>query len=163
MATIDLATKLGAGIPPSVQQVRNPLHYAEVEINLATAATTKGSALAANDIIQAIDIPAQSVVLTAGLEVILANAGSSVLTLDLGVAGVDTDVFVDGYDFVAGVAGDFAQNPAVYQPVVLAAAGTVDIIIASLTTTNTAGKVRVFAWYLDAADTRKPGLTALKS
>lgn len=164
MATIDLATRLGAGIPASVHSGRFPFHYDEVTIDLPTAATEKGSALAAADIIEAIDLPANSVVIAAGLEVTTANAGSTALTLDLGVTGVDVDVFVDGFDLEAASAGDFAQAPAAYQPVVIGdTADTLDLLIASLTTTNTAGAVRVWVVYADVRDTRKPGITALKS
>jgi hypothetical protein len=165
MATITtLATAAGSGLAPSVHSVRFPLHYDEVTIDLSEAATAKGSALAAADIIQAITIPAQSVIIAAGIEVITANSGSTVLTLDLGVTGIDVDVFVDGFDAVAAVAGDYAQQPAAYQPVVVGnTADTLDLLIASLTTTNTGGVFRVWALFGDVRDTRRPGLAALKS
>jgi hypothetical protein len=164
MATIDLATGIGAGVQPSVQAVRWPVHYVEVEIDLDDAEDEKGSALAAADIIQAIDIPANSVIWLAGLEVITANSGSTVLTLDLGVTGADVDAFVDGFDFVGASVGDFAAQPAAYQPIVIGnTADTLDLLIASLTTTNTGGVVRVWCVYADVKDTRKPGLAALGS
>ena len=164
MATIDLATKLGAGIVPSVHSTRFPFHYAEATINLATAATTKGSDLAAADVIEAIDLPAQSVVIAAGIEVITAQSGSTVLTLDLGVTGSDADAFVDGFDLVAATAGAYASQPAAYQPIVIGGtADTLDVLIATLTTTNTGGVIRVWAIYADVADTRIPGLAARKS
>lgn len=164
MATIDLATKLGAGIAPSVHSTRFPIHYAEVTIDLDDAEAEKGSALAASDVIEAIDVPAQSIILAAGLEVITAQSGSSVLTLDLGVTGADADAFVDGFNLVAAVAGDYAAQPAAYQPIVIGGtADTIDVLIATLTDTNTGGVVRVWALYADVADTRKPGLTARKS
>lgn len=164
MATIDLATKLGAGIPPSVHSTRFPLHYVDAVISLPAAAAAKGSALAAADIIEAIDIPAQSIVIAAGIEVIEAQAGASVMTLDLGITGADVDGFVDGFDYVAAAAGAYAAQPAAYQPIVVgAAADTVDVLIATQTGTNTGGVIRVWAIFGDVADTRRPGLTARKS
>lgn len=164
MATIDLASGIGSGLHPSVQAERWPFHYVEVEIDLTDAADEKGSALAAADIIQAIDIPANAAILLAGLEVTTVNAGSSVLTLDLGVTGADVDAFVDGFDFVAAVAGDFASQPAAYQPIIIGnTADTLDLLIASLTTTNTAGAVRVWCVYADIRDVRRPGIAALGS
>jgi hypothetical protein len=165
MATITtLKTAAGAGTQPSVHSTRFPVHYDEVEISLPDAATAKGSALAAADIIEAISVPANSIILAAGIEVVTANGGSSVLTLDLGVTGADVDAFVDGFDFVAAAVGDFASQPAAYQPIVIGnTADTLDLLIASLTTTNTAGVVRVFCVWVDVRDTRRPGLAALKS
>lgn len=164
MATIDMADFLGAGIPASVHSNRFVYHYAEVDIDLTEAATEKGSALAAADVIQAIDLPANSVVMAAGLEVKTANGGSSVLTLDLGVTGIDVDAYVDGFDFVAAVAGDFSAQPAAYQPIVIGnTADTLDLLVASLTDANTAGVVRVWCIYGDVKDQRKPGITARKS
>lgn len=165
MATIsEQVTAVGAGLPPSVHSVRSPVHYDENTISLVTAATEKGSALAANDVIQAIAIPANSVILAAGLEVIKANAGSATLTLDLGVTGVDVDAYVDGFDFVAAAVGDFAAQPAAFQPIVIGnTSDTLDVLIASLGTTNTAGELRVWVLYADVKDARRPGIVALRS
>lgn len=164
MATIDMADFLGAGIAQSSHSTRFVFAYQEVDIDLADAATEKGSALAAADVIQAIDLAPGSVVIAAGLEVKTANSGSSVLTLDLGVTGIDVDAYVDGFDFVAAVAGDYAQQPAAYQPIVIGnTADTLDLLIASLTTTNTGGVVRVWAIVGTIEDLRKPGLVALRS
>lgn len=165
MATLnDNLTAAGAGTQASVHSTRFGLHYGETTIDLDELEAEKGSALAASDVIQCISIPANSVIIAAGIEVITAQSGSSVLTFDLGVTGADVDVFVDGFDVVAAVAGDFASQPAAYAPHVVGnTADTLDILIASLTTTNTGGVFRVFAYWLDVSDTRKPGLAALGS
>jgi hypothetical protein len=47
------------------------------ELNLATAVTDKGTALAANDVIPGLTIPANTLILAAGLEVTEAHAGTS--------------------------------------------------------------------------------------
>src|SRR6056297_2806628 len=74
-------------------------YFVDVEIDFAAAATAKGSALAAADVIECISVPANSLVLNAGFEVITAAGGESADNAwDLGVTGVDADVFVDGFD-----------------------------------------------------------------
>jgi len=115
-------------------------------IDFAVAATEKGGALAAADVIEAISVPANTVILNAGLEIITALGGeSNDNTFDLGT-GVDVDVFVDGFDADAAAAGAYAQNAAAFQPIVVGAtADTIDITIATATTAPTSGKVRVWA------------------
>lgn len=165
MATLSAqVSATGSGLVPSVHATRFPVHYVENLIDLDVAEADKASALAANDIIQAIYLPANTVVLAAGLEVVTAQSGSAALTLDLGVTGVDVDAFVDGFDLVAASAGDFSTGPASGGPAVIGnTADTLDLLIASLTTTNTGGSVRVWALLGDIKDTRAPGLAALKS
>lgn len=162
MSTIDLATGIGAGLPKAMT-ADDRFIYDEVSIDLDTAEAGKGSALAANDIIEAIDIPAYSVILAAGLEVTTAQSGSVALTLDLGVTGVDVDAYVDGFDLVAASAGDTSQQPAAYQPIVVWDADTLDLLIASLTTTNTGGVVRVWVVYADITAAKAPGIAAIGS
>jgi len=165
MATVDLATKLGSGLHPTVAGVKNNPHYAEKIVNIATVVTTKGSAMAAADVIEAIDIPANSVIVAAGVEVQTAvGGGGSAITIDVGVTGIDADAFVDGYDLFAGVAGDFAAQPAAYQPIVIGnTADTLDVLIATQTGTIATGIFRVWCIYHDVSDLRQPGIAALKS
>jgi len=165
MATIDLSPGAGvANTQPSVHGNRFVTHYTDVDIDLDEAETEKGSALAAADVIQALDIPANSVVLAAGIEVLTVNSGSTVLTFDLGVTGGNVDNFVDGFDAVAAVAGDFSSQPADYAPVVVGnTADTLDVLIATLTTTNTGGVFRVWMIWCDIKDIRRPGVALLKS
>jgi len=145
MATIDLSNGLG-GAPRPVRSLTNIPYFVEREIDFAAAATAKGSALAAADVIEAIDVPANTVVLNAGLEVTVAAGGeSNDNTLDLGITGVDADCFVDGFDLDAAAAGAYAQNAAAYQPLVVATADTIDVLIATATTAPTSGKIRVWA------------------
>jgi len=145
MATIDLSNGLG-GAPRPVRSLTNMPYFVEREIDFAAAATAKGSALAAADVIEAIDVPANTVVLNAGLEVTVAAGGeSSDNTLDVGITGVDADCFVDGFDLDAAAAGAYAQNAAAYQPLVVATADTIDVLIATATTAPTSGKIRVWA------------------
>ena len=115
-------------------------------IDFAAAATAKGSALAAADVIECISVPANTVVLNAGFEITTVLGGeSNDTTFDLGT-GVDADVFVDGFDADAAAAGAYAQNAAAFQPIVVGAtADTIDLTIATATTAPTSGAARVWA------------------
>lgn len=121
-------------------------YLVDVTIDFAAAATAKGSALAAADVIEALSVPVDTVILNAGMEVITVLGGeSSDTTFDLGT-GVDADNFVDGFDADAAAAGAYAQNAAAFQPVVVGStADTIDITIATATTAPTSGEVRVWA------------------
>jgi hypothetical protein len=116
-------------------------------IDFAAAATAKGSALAAADVIECISVPVNTVILNAGIEIITVLGGeSNDTTFDLGVTGTDADVFVDGFDADAAAAGAYAQNAAAFQPIVIGAtADTIDLLIATATTAPTSGVVRVWA------------------
>ena len=141
MATISIAAGATAG-----RTVGSVPYLVDAVVDFAVAATEKGSALAAADVIEALSVPANTCILNAGLEVITAAGGeSSDTTYDLGVTGIDADVFVDGFDGDAAAAGAYAQNAAAFQPVVIGTADTIDLLIATATTAPTSGKVRVWA------------------
>jgi hypothetical protein len=115
-------------------------------IDFAAAATAKGSALAAADVIECLSVPANTVILNAGIEIITVLGGeSNDTTFDLGVTGVDADNFVDGFDADAAAAGAYAQNAAAFQPIVIGTADTIDLLIATATTAPTSGTARVWA------------------
>jgi hypothetical protein len=121
-------------------------YLVEKTIDFAAAATAKGSALAAADVIECVSVPANTVILNAGFEVITVAGGeSSDTTYDLGT-GVDADNFVDGFDGDAAAAGAYAQNAAAFQPIVVGStADTIDLTIATATTAPTSGSLRVWA------------------
>jgi hypothetical protein len=156
MATINVSKPQGGG-HPSRHGATNVPYTVETILDFADVLVAKGSALEAADVVEALAVPTQSVVLTAGVE-ILAPANSTTLTLDVGVTGVDADVWVDGLD-AKGAAGTYAQNPAAYQPIVVGnTADTIDVLFATLTGTLSTGKVRVFAVLLDVSDKKAPGV-----
>lgn len=141
MATVTTLSRAAGG-------ASNPgrkMYMVEKEIDFAAAATAKGSALAAADVIEAISVGAGTMVVNAGMEVMTAASGGTGTVLDLGVTGVDADVFVDGFAFDSAIAGAYAQNAAAFQPVVLGTADTIDVLIQAASTVSTAGKVRVWA------------------
>jgi hypothetical protein len=150
MATV---TTLAGGSVDGFTAGRMP-YFKEVLVDFAAAATAKGSALAAADVIEAISVPANSMILNAGLEVITVAGGeSNDTTVDLGTA-TDADNFVDGFDLDAAAAGAYAQNAAAFQPIVVGTADTIDLTIATATTAPTSGVVRVWAVLIDI-DARK--------
>ena len=134
-----------AGAASAGRTVGAVAYLVDVTVDFAAAATAKGSALAAADVIEALSVPANTVILNAGMEVITVLGGeSSDTTFDLGT-GVDADNFVDGFDADAAAAGAYAQNAAAFQPIVNATADTIDLLIATATTAPTSGEVRVWA------------------
>jgi hypothetical protein len=151
MATV---TTLAGGSVDGFTAGRMP-YFKEVLIDFAAAATAKGSALVATDVIEAISVPANTMILNAGFEIITVAGGeSNDNTLDLGT-GADADVFVDGFDLDAAAAGAYAQNAAAFQPLVVGGtADTIDLTIVTATTAPTSGVVRVFAVLMDI-DARK--------
>ena len=99
------------------------------ELNFATAASDKGTALAANDVIPGLTIPANTVILNAGLEVTEAHAGTSTDTdFDFGITGGDLDNFVDGFDFDGASVGDYAMKAGQTPVLVGATSDTIDIV-----------------------------------
>lgn len=137
-------------------------YLVEVVIDYAEALVAKGSALAANDVIELIRVPAGTVILGAGAQVITA-ADSTTLTIDVGITGGDVDEWVDGLDAKA-TAGTYSTDLAVSPNwTTISTADTIDALFATLTGTLTTGKVRVYAWLLDVSARKAPGLVALGS
>ena len=133
------------------QRGRNP-YMVQTELNMATALSDKGSALAAGDVIPVIAVEKGTMILNAGLEVVTAtSAGTS--TCDLGT-GVDADAFVDGFDSSSSsAAGTLSQNPAAYQPIMCVADDTLDLLLATQSgTAMTTGKFRIWAVLMDCTD-----------
>ena len=136
------------------QRGRNP-YMVQTTLNLATALSDKGSALAASDVVPVIAVKKGTMILNAGMEVDTASDGST-LTLDLGT-GADADCFVDGFDGTSA-AGVVTQNPAAFQPLMAVADDNIDMTIATLSGgAVTTGKIRIWAWMMDCTDMGKDG------
>ena len=148
MATVNLTIPARGNHPRG----RKP-YMIQNTIDLAVATTSKGTALASSDVYQCLNIPAESVILHAGMEVTEALTGTSSDTaFDLGITGGDVDNFVDGFDADGAAAGAYAPTPAAYAPVIVGAADTLDILVAAQTGTTLTGKIRVFATLMDISD-----------
>ena len=136
MATYDLTAAGGTTGHPS--NGRTP-YLVENTIDMSTS----GFQPAANDIVQALDIPAESIVMNAGIEVL--TASPSGVTLDMG-DGDTVDIYVDGLDSTS------TGYSAVHQDVlstgkIYASADTIDIKV--LGAQDTTGKVRAWAVVCD--------------
>ena len=133
------------------QRGRNP-YMVQTELDMATALSDKGSALAASDVIPVIAVEKGTMILNAGIEVVTAtSAGTS--TCDLGT-GVDADAFVDGFDSSSGsAAGVLSQNAAAFQPIMCVADDNIDLTLATQSgTAMTTGKLRIWAVLMDCTD-----------
>ena len=106
---------------------------------------------AQNDVLQCIDVPAETLVMAAGVEVL--TACSSSVVIDIGITGStagfsDPDAFVDAYD--ATGASYAARDVADAAPMLTCkVADTIDALMAGAA--STAGKIRVWAILCDVA------------
>ena len=127
-------------------------------IDIAEAITLKGSDFAANDTMEVLNVPAGTVVLSAGIEILTQVDGTC--TLDMGYTGADPaaiDLYVDGFDVVGGAVGAYSTTPATEAAqiqVIGSGAGT-DIISVKFATEGdvTLGKLRFWAIMMDVSDT----------
>lgn len=140
MATVSTLAKPVGGYTANSQP-----YLVAVDIDFAAAATAKGSALAADDIIEALSFEADTLILAAGIEAQTVDTGGSAdVTIHLGITGVDVDYFVASFDWDAASAGDHATG-AGNGPIVLSADHTIDLEVQTATTVPTAGTLRVWA------------------
>ena len=113
-----------------------------VENTIDIAAINGDSGAAQNDVLRVLDIPAETLIMEAGIEVITALSSSA--TMDLGITGGDVDRYVDGDTNATGYATLTAT-----ARVVVASADTLDILTAGAD--SSAGKVRVWAVLCDVS------------
>ena len=113
-----------------------------VENTIDVSAINSSSGTANGDIVNALDIPAETLIMEAGIEVITALSSSA--TMDLGITGGDVDRYVDGDTNATGYATLTAT-----ARVVVASADTLDILTAGAD--SSAGKVRVWAVLCDVS------------
>ena len=155
MATVTTLASTARGVGARGRQP----YMVQQTIDLAAAATAKGSALAANDIIEAISVPAETMILTAGFEMTASvQAAADGCTANLGVTGVDVTRFVAAFDIdddsAALTSGlGYATMADASAPIFMEAADTIDFELQAATTAPTEGKVRVFAILMNMADT----------
>lgn len=152
MTTVNLSQ---TGTPEghvSISDVRVP-YLISFEVTGAAAVAAKGSALADADILQILDLPADILLLGAGIEVTTADTdGSADILFNMGIGGA-VDIFVDGGDvsstgyLAAGSNGalDFQNG------IRVTSADTLDIVLdkSSSFSSNDDWVVRVYAVILD--------------
>ena len=137
MATYDLTAAGGTTGHPA--NGRTPYL---VENTIDVSAINGDSGAAQNDVLRVLDIPAETLIMEAGIEVITALSSSA--TMDLGITGGDVDRYVDGDTNATGYATLTAT-----ARVVVASADTLDILTAGAD--SSAGKVRVWAVLCDVS------------
>ena len=137
MATYDLTAAGGTTGHPA--NGRTPYL---VENTIDISAINSSSGTANGDIINALDIPAETLIMEAGIEVITALSSSA--TMDLGITGGDVDRYVDGDTNATGYSTLTAT-----ARVVVASADTLDILTGGAD--SSAGKVRVWAVLCDVS------------
>lgn len=145
----NLTSFIKVGTTNRTRQDNNVPYLAEVYIDWAQALAAKGTALAASDTVEAISVPAGTVVLSAGLQCIVPD-NATALTMDLGYTGGTVDHWVDGFDHGAASAGAYGfqvtsgiigDGPVAPQ----SSAQVISVLLATLTGTLSVGKTRVFA------------------
>lgn len=125
--------------------------YLEVELDftkiVAARSAASATALAAADVLQVLAIPANAVILHAGLEVIEVEATNTTCTFDLGFTGGSPEAanyFVnDGASNTLAVLHTKLANAVVIGT----SADTIDLLINTAAPTNCV--IRVFAFLLD--------------
>lgn len=164
MATVSLAQAAGVDKAPVQTSNLKVVYKVWYEIDLAAAATAKGSALAAADVIESLRVPANHGVLFATAKKTAAMTGTSTdLTFDIGITGGDVDNFVDGWDFDAAAVDSWATPLGVQEPVVVSATDTIDVLIATQTGTVTGGKFEVHAVLVDLTHEQRGAIAQPKS
>ena len=119
-----------------------------VENTIDVSAVNGDSGAANGDILKCIDVPAETFVMAAGVEVL--TACSSSVVIDIGITGTtagfsDADAYVDGYDATgAAHAGTLGVLPLIAK-----VAETIDALLAGAA--SSAGKIRVWAVMCDVA------------
>ena len=149
MATYDVTGPGGVNRPGRYNPgVRTP-YLVENTIDVSQINSAAGTAQ--NDVLQCIDVPAETLVMAAGVEVL--TACSSSVVIDIGITGStagfsDPDAFVDAYD--ATGASYAARDVADAAPMLTCkVADTIDALMAGAA--STAGKIRVWAILCDVA------------
>lgn len=145
---INMTGGLGNGLPAAGE---GKTFKMEKEIDFAAVLVEKGSALAAADIVQALNIPAGTVVVAANIMPVKDNAvaPATVCTLDLGFTTspeADPDNFVDGYNAILNTAHGV---PILSAPLYCLIDTTLDVEIKTLTGVLSTGKVVVTALVQD--------------
>ena len=113
-----------------------------VENTIDVSAVNGDAGTTSGDILLAIDIPAETLIMEAGAEVLTALTSS--VTMDIGITGGDVDRYVDGDTNATGYSTLTAT-----ARVVVASADTLDILTGGAN--STAGKVRVWAVLCDVS------------
>ena len=129
------------------QRGRNP-YYVDVTIDL-----TKNS-IAPGDTIQAITVPANTLIMAAGFQVVESATMNTATdaTAALGFTGGDVDEFAVALDIDGASDGDYAPQVAIDGLALSTSGDTIDFVLAGSGASFTAGKLRAYAVMMDISD-----------
>ena len=141
MATYNVTGPGGTAGHPSRQSpgIRTPYL---VENTIDVSAVNGDSGAAQNDVLRVMDIPAETLIIEAGIEVLTALTSS--VTMDLGITGGDVDIYTDGDTNATG----YSTLTATARHLA-ASADTLDVLV--LSAAAAAGKIRVWAVMCDVS------------
>ena len=139
---------------------------ATIDLTVENAANVAagGGILATGDIIQCISLPAGTMVMSAGIQIMETVVGTTALPIALGVTGIDPNAFIAEIDigagtsyvltdYVAGAAGGADGSVIIGSGAADAASDTIDIVLGTTTAAApTAGILRVWAVIADVGD-----------
>ena len=146
MANITAALKASSG---NSQRGRN-VYYVDNVIDLTANSINPATA----DTIQAITVPANTLVVGAGLQVVNSatmDTGTDA-TASLGFTGGDVDEFVATFDIDGAADGAYAPQIAITGLTASTSSDTIDVLLAGTGTSFSAGKIRVYAMLMDISD-----------
>lgn len=155
MATVDLTPGTTSQIGTTISASGRTPYFVSQDLDLAKAVTAKGSALAASDVIQVMDIPANTMIIGAGFEVTTAanSTGDEELSLQTSVSATtwvsNRPINALGYAneiTTGGTFGTLARRST--------AADTLDCVLGAtgVTTSPATGVIRVFATLMSYDD-----------
>ena len=110
------------------------------------------NSIAPGDVVQALTIPANTKIMTAGLQVTTSATmnASTDATAILGTA-VDDNEYVAAFDIDGAADGAYAPSAAVAGDIVITSADTLDVTLAGSGASFTAGELRVYAVLMDVS------------
>tara|TARA_Y100000310_G_scaffold296266_1_gene328376 strand:+ start:100 stop:597 length:498 start_codon:yes stop_codon:yes gene_type:complete len=146
MVTYNVVGDAGTAGHPSIKRVP---YLIENTIDISQVNEDAGTAQ--NDVLQCLNVPAETLVIAAGVEVL--TACDSSVVIDIGITGdtvgfADPDAFVDAYDATsASYAGRDTQDNNEAPMLTCKVADTIDALMAGAA--SAAGKIRVWAILCD--------------
>lgn len=159
MADINLTPTVAQSAHSSRLKANQP-YVVTKTVTAAEAVAAKGGALASADVIQFLNIPANTIVHWARLYVITPDSGTT-LTMDLGY-GSNVDVYTDGADASGSVGwGALGSNGKMNGTTsnLFTAADTLDIVLASLSSASDDWEVQVKVLMSDVTPSYVPDST----
>ena len=159
MATTTITPSTGGTTHETRMDAKAP-YWAEVLVDLGTGGnvqTVKGSAIAASEVIEALKIPANTVLLAAYAQKETAMTGTSTdvtITLQVGANAYSSAL---DYDAAAVAAWTVPVAPTATLMTVITSADTLDVVFNSFAGTVTGGKIRVKALLSDMTKVNLPG------